>query len=134
MLLQIKICISRKRCEFGAPVKFADQNDKVMKDATVECLPFEDESYSLKKVELDIGIQVYIINILVLNFSHFLGSSNYSRSVLEFRRKDVNSIKIDGVMGVRLQSAVHFGYQDRRLNLLSPSSYVVTSTANSNNR
>ncbi|CAB3993991.1 WD repeat-containing 63-like, partial [Paramuricea clavata] len=54
---KIKMCISRKRSEFGAPVKFADQSEKVMKDATVECLPFEDETYSLKKFELDIGIQ-----------------------------------------------------------------------------
>jgi hypothetical protein len=52
------MCISRKRREFGAPIKFADQSEKRMKDSTVECLPFEDETYSVKKYELDIGIQV----------------------------------------------------------------------------
>ena len=57
----MKLRISRKRCEFGAPVKFGDQNTAAMREPIINCEPYEDESCSLKKYELDVGIQVFVL-------------------------------------------------------------------------
>ena len=60
-LFQVKLRISRKRCEFGAPVKFGDQNTVAMREPIINCEPYEDESCILKKYELDVGIQVFVL-------------------------------------------------------------------------
>ena len=56
--LQVKFRISRKRREFGVPVRFGDRNVSDAKDGFVECPSYDDESYGLIKRELDKGIQV----------------------------------------------------------------------------
>lgn len=50
--------IRRVRREFGAPVSFSDRNVSDAKDGYVECLPFEDTTFDLKRLELDKSIQV----------------------------------------------------------------------------
>ena len=49
--------IQRVRREFGAPVTFTDRNAGDVKDGYIECTPYEDKSYSVKKVEMDYGVQ-----------------------------------------------------------------------------
>ena len=48
----------RVRREFGAPYHFTDRNVADAKDGHVECTPYQDGSYDLKKIELDKGTQV----------------------------------------------------------------------------
>ena len=48
----------RVRREFGAPYHFTDRNVADAKDGHVECSPYQDGSYDLKKIELDKGTQV----------------------------------------------------------------------------
>ena len=48
----------RVRREFGAPYHFTDRNVGDAKDGHVECTPYQDGSYDLKKIELDKGTQV----------------------------------------------------------------------------
>ena len=50
--------VKRIRRAFGAPVKFSDRNTGDAKDAVIECTPYPDQSFDLKKIELDTGIQV----------------------------------------------------------------------------
>ena len=57
-IVQIMISVKRVRREFGAMVDFVDRNAVENKDCYVECLPYEDKAYDLKKMELDIGSQV----------------------------------------------------------------------------
>ena len=56
---QVKFRISRKRREFGAPVRFSDRNVSDAKDGLIECPSYDDESYGLLKKELDKAIQVH---------------------------------------------------------------------------
>ncbi|XP_008590573.1 PREDICTED: WD repeat-containing protein 63-like, partial [Galeopterus variegatus] len=55
---QITYMISRKRSEFGAPIKFSDQNASSVKDAYVECTAYPDKNFTLKLLEKDVGMQV----------------------------------------------------------------------------
>uniref|UniRef100_A0A8C0ZS39 Dynein axonemal intermediate chain 3 n=1 Tax=Castor canadensis TaxID=51338 RepID=A0A8C0ZS39_CASCN len=55
---QITYMISRKRCEFGAPVTFSDQNASHVKDAYIECTAYPDKNFTLKQLEKDVGMQV----------------------------------------------------------------------------
>ncbi|KAF4021627.1 hypothetical protein G4228_013851 [Cervus hanglu yarkandensis] len=55
---QITYMISRKRSEFGAPIKFSDQNASSVKDAYIECTAYPDKNFTLKQLERDIGMQV----------------------------------------------------------------------------
>ncbi|XP_048208095.1 dynein axonemal intermediate chain 3 [Perognathus longimembris pacificus] len=55
---QITYMISRKRCEFGAPVTFSDQNASSVKDAYIECTAYPDKNFTLKQLERDVGMQV----------------------------------------------------------------------------
>ncbi|XP_043316733.1 dynein axonemal intermediate chain 3 [Cervus canadensis] len=55
---QITYVISRKRSEFGAPIKFSDQNASSVKDAYIECTAYPDKNFTLKQLERDIGMQV----------------------------------------------------------------------------
>lgn len=50
--------VQRVRREFGAPVTFADRNAGDVKDGYIECAPYEDKAFDLKRMELDKGIQV----------------------------------------------------------------------------
>ncbi|XP_078264204.1 dynein axonemal intermediate chain 3 [Rhinoraja longicauda] len=55
--MKIKFMISRLRRLFGAPVHLGDRNDAETKDSYVECAPYQDKSFSIKKLERDIAIQ-----------------------------------------------------------------------------
>lgn len=57
-VLQITYMISRKRSEFGAPIKFSDQNASSVKDAYIECTAYPDRHFTLKQLEKDVGMQV----------------------------------------------------------------------------
>eukprot|EP00026_Physarum_polycephalum_P002615 Phypoly_transcript_02622.p1 GENE.Phypoly_transcript_02622~~Phypoly_transcript_02622.p1 ORF type:complete len:855 (+),score=165.96 Phypoly_transcript_02622:154-2718(+) len=50
----IKLSISRKRKEFGAPNKFSDRDAH---DGLVECRPFKNPNYDLMMKEVEVGIQ-----------------------------------------------------------------------------
>ncbi|XP_054422809.1 dynein axonemal intermediate chain 3 [Pteronotus mesoamericanus] len=54
---QITYMISRKQCEFGAPIKFSDQNASSVKDAYIECTAYPDKNFVLKQLEKDVGMQ-----------------------------------------------------------------------------
>ncbi|KAK2157176.1 hypothetical protein LSH36_196g03010 [Paralvinella palmiformis] len=54
---RLKMCIQRKRSEFGAPCKFTDRNVADAKDAYIECTAYEDKTFELRKLELDKDIQ-----------------------------------------------------------------------------
>ncbi|XP_034874036.1 WD repeat-containing protein 63 [Mirounga leonina] len=56
--LNITYMISRKRSEFGAPIKFSDQNASSVKDAYIECTAYPDGHFALKQLEKDVGMQV----------------------------------------------------------------------------
>ncbi|XP_077981205.1 dynein axonemal intermediate chain 3-like [Glandiceps talaboti] len=49
--------ISRVRREFGAPINFGDRNSGDAKDGYIECVHYEDKSFSIKKLEKDCGTQ-----------------------------------------------------------------------------
>lgn len=55
---QTTFMISRKRCNFGAPVKFKDHNASSVKDGYIECTSYSDRNFVLKTLEKDIGMQV----------------------------------------------------------------------------
>ncbi|XP_052034436.1 dynein axonemal intermediate chain 3 [Apodemus sylvaticus] len=55
---RVTYMISRKRCEFGAPVTFSDQNASSIKDAYIECTSYPDKNYTLTQVERDAALQV----------------------------------------------------------------------------
>ncbi|XP_039102829.1 dynein intermediate chain 3, axonemal [Hyaena hyaena] len=55
---QITYMISRKRSEFGAPVKFSDQNASRVKDSYIECTAYSDKNFIVKQLEKDVGMQV----------------------------------------------------------------------------
>ncbi|KAM7100196.1 dynein axonemal intermediate chain 3 isoform 2-T3 [Molossus nigricans] len=55
---QITYMISRKRREFGAPIKFSDQNASSVKDAYIECIAYPDRNFVIKQLERDVGMQV----------------------------------------------------------------------------
>uniref|UniRef100_A0A673TEL3 Dynein axonemal intermediate chain 3 n=1 Tax=Suricata suricatta TaxID=37032 RepID=A0A673TEL3_SURSU len=55
---QITYMISRKRREFGTPIKFRDQNASSVKDAYIECTAYSDKNFIIKQLEKDVGMQV----------------------------------------------------------------------------
>nr|KAF6509077.1 hypothetical protein HJG63_020628 [Rousettus aegyptiacus] len=55
---QITYMISRKRSQFGAPIKFRDQNASSIKDAYIECTAYPDKNFTIKELEKDVGMQV----------------------------------------------------------------------------
>ena len=59
--MQIKLSISRKRREFGAPSKFSDRDAH---DGLVECRPFKNPNYDLMMREADVGVQVLSLLII----------------------------------------------------------------------
>lgn len=50
--------ISRKRADFGAPIKFSDHNASSVKDAYIECTAYPDKNFVIKQLEKDVGMQV----------------------------------------------------------------------------
>ncbi|KAL5022553.1 hypothetical protein ScPMuIL_001708 [Solemya velum] len=54
---KIRVSVKRIRKEFGAPCNFEDRNAGDPKAGYVECQPYEDRTFDLKKVELDKGVQ-----------------------------------------------------------------------------
>ncbi|XP_051869119.1 dynein axonemal intermediate chain 3 [Pristis pectinata] len=54
---KMKFMISCVRRQFGAPLTLSDRNDAETKDSYVECASYQDKSFSIKKLERDIGIQ-----------------------------------------------------------------------------
>ncbi|NXH78999.1 WDR63 protein, partial [Hydrobates tethys] len=55
---KIKYMISRVRRKFGAPVTFTDKNASHVKDSYIECMSFQDKTFSIKMLEKDVGVQM----------------------------------------------------------------------------
>ncbi|XP_075395095.1 dynein axonemal intermediate chain 3 [Tenrec ecaudatus] len=55
---QITYMISRKRNEFGGPIKFSDFNASFVKDAYIECTAYPDKNFTIQQREKDVGLQV----------------------------------------------------------------------------
>ncbi|XP_033096889.1 WD repeat-containing protein 63-like [Anneissia japonica] len=54
---KISFTLRRIRREFGAPIKFSDRGPDDAKDGYIECTPYEDKNFSVKKIELDKSVQ-----------------------------------------------------------------------------
>ncbi|XP_030851872.1 WD repeat-containing protein 63 isoform X1 [Strongylocentrotus purpuratus] len=70
---KLSFTVQRVRRDFGAPTKFSDRGPDDVKDGYIECTSFEDKSYNLKKVELDISVQAiptYIDNGTQTDWKH----------------------------------------------------------------
>ncbi|XP_041339298.1 dynein intermediate chain 3, axonemal [Pyrgilauda ruficollis] len=55
---KIKYKISRVRRMFGAPITFTDKNAADEKDSYAECTAYEDDTFSIKILERDVGVQM----------------------------------------------------------------------------
>ncbi|OWK64393.1 WD repeat-containing protein 63 [Lonchura striata] len=55
---KIKYKISRVRRKFGAPITFTDKNASDEKDSYAECTAYEDDTFSIKILERDVGVQM----------------------------------------------------------------------------
>ncbi|NXC06310.1 WDR63 protein, partial [Orthonyx spaldingii] len=55
---KIKYKISRVRRKFGAPITFTDKNASDEKDSYAEYMPYEDDTFSIKMLERDVGVQM----------------------------------------------------------------------------
>ncbi|NXD19000.1 WDR63 protein, partial [Spelaeornis formosus] len=55
---KIKYKISRVRWKFGAPITFTDKNASDDKDSYAECTAYEDDTFSIKILERDVGVQM----------------------------------------------------------------------------
>ncbi|NWS35849.1 WDR63 protein, partial [Polioptila caerulea] len=55
---KIKYKISRVRSKFGAPITFTDKNASDDKDSYAECTAYEDNTFSIKMLERDVGVQM----------------------------------------------------------------------------
>ncbi|NXB79995.1 WDR63 protein, partial [Donacobius atricapilla] len=55
---KIKFKISRVRRKFGAPITFTDKNASDEKDSYAECTAYEDDTFSIKMLERDVGVQM----------------------------------------------------------------------------
>ncbi|NXH65017.1 WDR63 protein, partial [Rhabdornis inornatus] len=55
---KIKYKMSRARRKFGAPIKFTDKNASDDKDSYAECTAYEDDTFSIKMLERDVGVQM----------------------------------------------------------------------------
>ncbi|XP_056353805.1 dynein axonemal intermediate chain 3 isoform X2 [Oenanthe melanoleuca] len=55
---KIKYKISRARRKFGAPITFTDKNASDDKDSYAECTAYEDDTFSIKLLERDVGVQM----------------------------------------------------------------------------
>ncbi|NXR29502.1 WDR63 protein, partial [Cinclus mexicanus] len=55
---KIKYKISRARRKFGAPITFTDKNASDDKGSYAECTAYEDDTFSIKMLERDVGVQM----------------------------------------------------------------------------
>ncbi|XP_032923345.1 dynein axonemal intermediate chain 3 isoform X2 [Catharus ustulatus] len=55
---KIKYKMSRARRKFGAPITFTDKNASDDKDSYAECTAYEDDTFSIKMLERDVGVQM----------------------------------------------------------------------------
>ncbi|NXY27427.1 WDR63 protein, partial [Pomatorhinus ruficollis] len=55
---KIKYKMSRVRRKFGAPITFTDKNVSDDKDSYAECTAYQDDTFSIKMLERDVGVQV----------------------------------------------------------------------------
>ncbi|NWZ68993.1 WDR63 protein, partial [Acrocephalus arundinaceus] len=55
---KIKYKISRVRRKFGAPITFTDRNASDEKDSYAECTAYKDDTFSIKILERDVGVQI----------------------------------------------------------------------------
>ncbi|NWX57933.1 WDR63 protein, partial [Promerops cafer] len=55
---KIKYKISRARRKFGAPITFTDKNASDEKESYAECTAYEDDTFSIKMLERDMGVQM----------------------------------------------------------------------------
>ncbi|NXI18023.1 WDR63 protein, partial [Irena cyanogastra] len=55
---KIKYKISRVRRKFGAPITFTDKNASEEKESYAECTAYEDDTFSIKMLERDVGVQM----------------------------------------------------------------------------
>uniref|UniRef100_A0A8C5IJT4 WD repeat domain 63 n=1 Tax=Junco hyemalis TaxID=40217 RepID=A0A8C5IJT4_JUNHY len=55
---KIKYKISRVRRQFGAPITFTDKNAADDKESYAECTAYEDNTFSIKLLERDVGVQM----------------------------------------------------------------------------
>ncbi|KFO72769.1 WD repeat-containing protein 63, partial [Cuculus canorus] len=55
---KVKYMVSRVRRMFGAPITFTDKNASEVKDSYVECTSYQDNAFSIKVLEKDVGIQM----------------------------------------------------------------------------
>ncbi|KAL9845931.1 dynein axonemal intermediate chain 3 isoform 2-T2 [Geothlypis trichas] len=55
---KIKYKISRARRQFGAPITFTDKNAADDKESYAECTAYEDNTFSIKMLERDVGVQM----------------------------------------------------------------------------
>ncbi|KAL2301521.1 hypothetical protein Nmel_010909, partial [Mimus melanotis] len=54
--MKYKMCRARRR--FGAPTAFTDKNASGDKDSYAECTAYEDDTFSIKMLERDVGVQM----------------------------------------------------------------------------
>ncbi|NXG26129.1 WDR63 protein, partial [Grallaria varia] len=55
---KIKYKVSRVRRKFGAPIALTDKNASHEEDSYVECMSYEDKTFSIEMLERDVGVQV----------------------------------------------------------------------------
>ncbi|NWS91625.1 WDR63 protein, partial [Toxostoma redivivum] len=55
---KMKYKMSRARRRFGAPIAFTDKNASGDKDSYAECTAYEDDTFSIKMLERDVGVQM----------------------------------------------------------------------------
>ena len=76
--MQASFSILRRRKDFGCVHIFSDRDSVDVKDGSVDCPGYEDESYELNKVELDKAIQV----IWCMLFLWFLDRDNWNMRLI----------------------------------------------------
>ncbi|XP_043861259.1 dynein axonemal intermediate chain 3 [Dromiciops gliroides] len=92
--VRAKYKISRKRRQFGAPIKFGDLNASSVKENYIECTAYVDKNYTIKQLEKDIGIQM----IPVLKDEHTQTQWKYPRNAAiqyvprEFSKEERNNL------------------------------------------
>ncbi|NWW34851.1 WDR63 protein, partial [Panurus biarmicus] len=55
---KLKYKVSRARRKFGAPITFTDRNASDDKESYAECTAYEDDTFSIKMLERDVGVQI----------------------------------------------------------------------------
>lgn len=58
VFFQIKYMFSRGYGKFGAPITLTDRNASHVKDSYVECISYQDKTFSIKVLEKDVGVQM----------------------------------------------------------------------------